>query len=802
MKFFFLTLFLFVQFFALYSQATISGKVKDETGQFLAFASISLVTSQDTTMIEGNLTGLNGEYAFENVKPGSYRILASYIGYENVFSDIFELKEENKKASVDINFLNKGLVLDEAVIVSKRPFLEQKSDRLVVNVANSAIAAGGTAIEILQKVPGVVIIQDKVTLAGSQNLQVWIDGKPSNYTDMNAVLRDMPGDQIDKIELITQPGAQFDAAGGPIINIQLKRNADLGFKGTAALTLAGFRVNHDDINRPTQNYGRVNPSVNMTYRNGKINLFGNASYNNGSYFTVFDVERFIGNDIYRSQNLDNSTYIFRNIRLGADYYLSDKTTVSTVFRTWKRDGDGNSLSKTSVFENIQNTRLDDFVTENLSTSDRAGKYGSIGFKHEFDRKTGKVFTIDADYNRFDTRNINGLDIYKNNAPSLRSISKQDVEQPVDIIVVKSDYVFPIDSTWKFETGVKASFAKVNNLLNFYRNNLPSEQESNDFLYKENINAAYLNLGKTSKKFDFNFGLRVEQTIVKGKSKGIDTLDRNYTQPFPSANALYKINQHLGIQTAYSRRVNRPGFQQQNPFSYFIDSLTYTRGNPNLRPEIANNYQLNVTYDNQPFIGFSYSETDDVIVENAPKIEGTKTFTVAENLANQKRLEMQLNFPIKIGKWLDGFGGNQAIYNSYDASYLGNTYKTSRWHWLAYWQFNVALPADVKMEIGGFYLTKFLEEFLTIDKLLGVDIGISKTFAEKKGRVSLSVNDIFYSQKTNATIAFSDVNVLFKQREFSRNVRLSFSFQFGNTKLKNISNRGAASENEASRVKVD
>ncbi len=186
----------------------------------------------------------------------------------NVYSDIIDLKPDSKVATVDIFFLQKGILLDETVIVAKRPFLEQKSDRLVVNVASSAIAAGGTAMEILQKVPGVVILQDKVTLGGSQNLQVWVDGKPSPYTDMNALLRDMPGDQIEKIELITQPGAQFDAAGGPILNVVLKRNADLGFKGTAAVTFGGYRVDQSDVDAGKENYYRLNPSVNMTYRNG------------------------------------------------------------------------------------------------------------------------------------------------------------------------------------------------------------------------------------------------------------------------------------------------------------------------------------------------------------------------------------------------------------------------------------------------------------------------------------------------------------------------------------------------------
>ena len=802
MKISFLSIIFIFLVITIKGQVTVSGTVKDEAGLSVAFASAALIHATDSTLVRGSLTDESGVFKIENVPTGTYRILASYLGYENVYSDIIQLKADSKTATVDIFFLQKGILLDETVIVAKRPFLEQKSDRLVVNVASSAIAAGGTAMEILQKVPGVVILQDKVTLGGSQNLQVWVDGKPSPYTDMNALLRDMPGDQIEKIELITQPGAQFDAAGGPILNVVLKRNADLGFKGTAAVTVGGFRVDQSDVDAGKENFYRINPSVNMTYRNGKINLFGNAAYNQGTYFDVFIMDRYIGEEVYKGTNIARDNYSFKTVRAGADYFVSEKSTIGTVFRTWARTGGGNSFNRTSVFDATENILYTKFNTENASNTKRNGIFSNLYFKHEFDRKTGRSFNFDVDYNKINTRNINDLTIYPDDVPNLKSLSRQDVDQPVNIFVIKTDYKHPVDSTFKIETGIKTSFATVDNDLNFYRNNIRSEIESNNFLYKENINAAYVNVNKTINKFEFNAGLRAEQTIISGEVMDSLVLDRNYTQLFPSASAMYRLNKNMALQSSYSRRVNRPGFQQQNPFSYFIDSLTYTRGNPALRPEIIHTAQLNLTYDGQPFFGVAYYNTDDVIIENAPKLEGTKTFTTVENLAKQKRLELQLNFPIKIGKVIDGYGGNQAIYNAYDATYLDVKYKASRWHWMGYWQINAALPRDFKVEFGGFYMTKFLEEFLTIDNLAGVNLGVSKLFADKKGRIALSFNDILYSQNTNASIDFSDVKLNIFQREFSRQIRLTCSYQFGNTKMKNLSGRSSASENESSRVKVE
>jgi outer membrane receptor protein involved in Fe transport len=796
--------FLFSLLFALpmYSQTTVQGKILDDKQQPIEFASVALVAAKDSQLIKGALTDAKGMYQLLSIKTGNYRIIASTVGFERVVTPVFDLKNDSKTATVDVTMLPATALLKDAVIVAQRPLFEQKADRLVVNVANSPVAAGGTALEILQKVPGIAIIQDKITLGGNQNIQIWLDGKPSQYTDMNAVLRDMPGDQIDRIELITQPGARYDAAGGPILNIILKRNAELGFTGTASMTLGGYNVNQNDINAGYRKYYRANPSVNLNYRSGILSLFGNVAYNQGDYFTVQRVNRFIANQSFKSQNFEETDYNFRNLRVGADIYATKQTTFGIILRGWARNAVSNASNETNVFKQDLVTKLNSFITDNLGNSQRSGYSSNFNIKHELDAKTGHSLNFDLDYNRFDTKNDNNLTIYKKEPNSFRSLSQQTVVQPVDIWVVKADYTRPIDSTLKAEIGVKSSFATIDNSLKFYRAKELSNKESNDFLYKENVNAGYFNLSKKLGKLDLNAGIRAEQTIVNGTSMAKNVLDRNYLQWFPSASALYHINQNIGIQAAYSRRINRPGFQQQNPFSSFIDSLTYTRGNPNLLPEIISLGQLLVVYDGQPFLSIKRSLTTDVIIENAPQLEGTKTFTTAANLANYNNWTIEANFPIKIGKWLDGFGGNQAIYNAYNANYLNSIYTASRWHWLAYWGVTAKLPADIKLEINGFYMTKFLEEFLTIGSIGSLNMGVSKQFWEKRGKLSFNFNDILYTQKTDAVIGFQAVQVDFFQRQYSRNMRLTFSYQFGNTKVKNARSRGAASESETSRIKVE
>ena len=785
-----------------FAQISVGGKVTDESQQPLGFATIVLLSTPDSQFVKGTLTDAAGTFSIAGVAPGEYHILASLVGYDSQRTEPFVVQAESKNVSADITLRPSANLLAEAEVVAKRPLFEQKADRLIMNVSDSPVASGGSALEMLQKLPGVMVVQDRVTLAGNSSVQIWIDGKPSQYADMNAVLRDMPGDQIDRIELITQPGAQFDAAGGAIINIILKRNANLGFNGTAALSTGGSVYDQTEAGSDDRYYYRINPSLSLNYRKGQWNLFGSYSYLDRTSFTVIEVERFIGNEIYTQTNYNPSTTQVQNFRFGADFFATKKTTVGLLFRGFDRTGDSRANNVTEVFDRVLSQPVGSFTTQNDTRSDRNNFLGNANLRHEFNAKTGHTLNLDFDYSQYQLENRSLLNIFQNEVGSPESRSEQNLDQPIQIYVGKLDYTLPIDSTFKADMGAKSSFATIDNDLQFLRGGEIDPGQSNDFLYKENINAGYLNLSKKLAKIDLNAGLRAEQTVISGTTAGQTVLDRNYLQWFPSASALYKINKNFGLQSSYSRRVNRPAFQQQNPFAFFIDSLTFQQGNPTLRPEISNNGQLALTYDNQPFLRVSYAKTDDVIFENAPRLEGTKTFATAANLAEYERWAFELNFPIKYKKLIDGFGGNQFILNTYDAEYLGSRFERSKWNWLAYWQVNVNLPADFKIELGGWYMTKFLEEFFDIGAMGGLNIGASKTFWNKRGRLSLSLNDIFYTQFSNVYVNYSNIELDFLQRNDTRNARLSFSYRFGNTDLKSARRRDTSSESESSRVKVE
>ena len=777
------------------AQHTISGKVTEEK-KGAKNASVELLQSKDSVLLKSVLAGEEGYFELGNVGPGDYLLRVSMIGFRKSYTPV-KVTEGNVSLP-EILLVSSAGALQGITVTATKPFLEQKADRLVVNVENSATAAGSTALEVLQKVPGIIFTNDKVSMVGRNNVNIMIDGRPSQYTDMTQVLRDMPASNIEKIEVIANPGARYDAAGGAVINIVLKRNANLGTNGT--VTLSGGRGLYSPSDPfVDRGFYRLSPAVNLNHRKGNSNVYGSYNYFHRNFFEQnrfdrqVDGNRFVQTN-YAPGRVDGHTY-----RLGADFYLDNKNTVGVLVRGFNRHGLIITDNETVQSKLSDGQRLSTFTTLTMQDFARKSLAGNVNWKHVFD-SAGKELNVDLDYSTFDIDNSSNIVITQSSGA--RSISNQAVDNPVKFGVLKLDYVHPLNKNSKLEAGAKSTLAQIDNYLAFTRNKIPDAAASNDFFYNEKINAAYLNYIGNWNAWEFTGGLRAEQTIASGKSGTVKTLDRNYVQLFPSVFLTRRISKELAAVGQYSRRVNRPSYQQQNPFTFFIDSLTYTQGNPLIRPEITNTSRLALTYEGQPFFALNYNVTNDVIFENAPRQQGNLAYATPENLGRYSNIAIELNFPIKLGKKINGFGGNQAVYNHYRAQYLGSIYDQKRWNWIAYGQVAYKATPTLTFEVSGFYSTRFLNEFITIDPLGNLNFAIQKSFWERKGRLSLNFSDLFYSNQTRATIRYQDILLNFNQRSESRNVRLAFTYSFGNQKLKAARSRTTGSETETNRVKTN
>jgi outer membrane receptor protein involved in Fe transport len=790
-------LLLFTLLATTYVQAqTISGKITDDKQKPIKAATVLLLKQSDSTLVKSQLSDNEGVFIFPEVMPGKYLVKIKVVSQQvNYVPAVVEDKDIQLGT---ISLVAEIKTLKEVTIVSSKPFLEQKADKLIVNVEGSATAAGSTAMEVLQKVPGLIVSNDKITMPGKGSPAILVDGRLSQYTDVAQLLRDISADNIDKIEVISNPGAKYDASGGAVINIILKRNANLGTNGSVSFTTGMGLYNKETI-RANQNFYRYNPAISINNRKGKLNLFGSYSFFRRNWFQYSEFERIISPNRFFQENYQPNDVNSHNFRVGADFYADKKNTFGVIARGFIRDGESNAVNTTFQSDPITGQALSSFQTLNNKVFNRKNFSGNFNWKHSFD-STGKTLNLDIDYSTF--KLVNNSDIINKLANGTSYTNNQFINNPVQLLVIKADVEYPVNKQIKLEAGAKSSIATIDNNLAFFQKGVLDDVRSTDFTYTENINALYSSISYDLDKWQLQGGLRAEQTIAKGNSKAEKILDRNYLQLFPSAFLTRKLTDKLSTVLQYSRRVNRPSFQQQNPFIEFLDSLTYTRGNPLLKPETADEYKLSVTYENQPFFAISYNKKRDVIVNDAPNQIGNLTYTTPENLATYDNWTFELNFPIEFGKKVTGYGGNQFIYNRYKANYLGSQFNQSRWNWLAYWQVAYKPTDTWSFEISGYYMTKSLQEFITLEDLGSFDFGIQKSFWNKKGRLTLNISDIFFSERSRGLINYEAINVKFRQLEDSRNIRLAFRYSFGNQKLKAARSRNTAADAEENRVKTN
>ena len=790
----FLLLLVFAPVCSLHAQR-ISGKITDEKQHPLKSATVLLLNQKDSALVKSSLSDNEGYFSFNDVKEDKYIVIITMRGYKKL---IVKAAIAGKDVQMNvITLVPHATVLNDVTVTGAKPFLEQKADKLVVNIEGSGIAAGSTAFEVLQKIPGVLVINDKLSVVGKSTPAIMIDGRLSQYTDIMQVLREMSAADIEKIELITNPGAKYDATGGAIINIIVKRNANLGTNGSLNLNAATGLYNRTTAHTD-RNFYRHGQGISMNHRQGKLNIFAGYNFLHRNQFEYNEFDRLIGSYRFFQSNYSPGYVNSHAYRAGADYYADKKNTFGVMIKGFSRNGLSEAQNNTWQSDAVTARPISNFQTFNNTRTKRINTSVNANWKHSFD-SLGKELNIDIDYSEFTFKNTSDIINRLSNGTEYPSL--QFIDNPVKLLVLKTDYMRPIGKNFKLESGLKSGIATINNDLIFTQNGILDKNRSTNFKYRENINAAYASFQYKFNKWELQGGLRTEQTIATGKMQGQLILDRNYWQFFPSVFVTRKLGKKLSGILQYSKRVNRPGYQQQNPFIQYLDSLTYSKGNPLLKPETANQYKFSVAYKNQPFFSISYNKKHDVIFDNAPNQNGNLTYTTPENLASYENIAIELDFPIELGRKITGYGGNQAVYNHYKASYLGAGYDRSKWNWLAYWQVAYKPKPSWSFEISGYYTTQLLNEFIIINNMGSLNLAAQKFLWQKKGKLSLNFSDILFGERTRGSVIYQEINVHFRQWSESKNIRLTFNYTFGNQQLKAARTRQTASDEETQRVKM-
>ncbi|WP_345267613.1 TonB-dependent receptor domain-containing protein [Nibrella viscosa] len=782
---------------------TVSGEVRDAAGKPLEFVTMLLVRTKDSTLVKGAISDAAGRYILENVAAGSYRVATSLVGYQKVFSAAFTIDADHPTVTVpSLVTQEDAKTLSEVKVTAKKPFIEQLADKTVVNVENSIVASGGNALEVLEKAPGVLVDSqnDRISLKGRDGVLIMIDGKPTflSAAEVANLLRNTPSYSIQSIEIITNPSARYDAAGNSgIINIKMKRGTNQdGTNGSASLGGGYGR------------FPKANAGLTLNHRQGNWALFGNYNYDYREGFGTVDAYRYFkeGNSV-RNKGYRPSEFGGHTFKTGADYFLGKKNTFGFMLNGMINANRAQINNDNYLYD--ANSVLQSLLTlVNASRRTMQRLAGNANYKHTFDGN-GKELTMDLDYSRVNinprdnmiTRTFNALN--EETAPAL--LQRNTTQSEVSIRAGKLDYVHPLGKGAKLEAGWKSSFVTTDNDVKFEQQTAGNWQidpnRTNQFVYKETIHAAYLNGSKDWGKWSVQGGLRMEHTHSVGNSVTMNkVVDRSYTNLFPSAFVTQNISKEHQLRYSYSRRIDRPSYQDLNPFIYIMDPYTYSQGNPFLQPQYTNALQAAYTYKGATNISVGYNRTLDVITYMPEQNDETKvTRQSVINLNTLHNYSLSIGFPVTITKWWTMRQSIDLFYNKYNAEYLNQKLDYSRFAANLTMNHSFVLPNGFTAELSGFYNSPGVYGILKPMSIYAVNMGVQKSFWDKKANLRVNVNDIFFTQKFRGVIDYSNLNLRFISTGETRVVRATFTYNFGNRNIKSARQRRTSVEDEQGRV---
>ncbi|WP_460939798.1 outer membrane beta-barrel protein [Spirosoma humi] len=815
-----LTLFALSTGFAqILTRGTVNGQVGSAAGKPLEFTTMMLLKANDSTLVKGAISDVDGKYAFENVGAGNYLIAAQQIGYRKTYSAPFAVDEAHPAVSVPaLAMSDETKSLTEVKVVAQKPFIEQQVDRTVMNVENSIVASGNTALEVLEKAPGVTIDRqnDQIQLKGKAGVIVYIDGKQTylSQQEVSNLLKNTPSDNIASIEIITNPGSKYDAAGNSgIINIKMKKNKNFGTNGTFILGTGYGWVNNlvgarDDL-------PKFNTSLNLNHREGKVNVFGNYSYVNRQSAQTNEINRAIP---YNGKTTYFDQYSFRpnqftghSYKAGLDYFISNKSTVGVLFNGFTNDWRSNGLNNTFIRD--QNRQLTSRPTTKTDARELMSNVtGNVNYKYDFDGK-GREWTIDADYVHYGGKNSNNLSTIYYNPDNTLNRPNQDVRNNmpsvINILAFKTDYVHPMKNGSKVEAGLKSSFVDADNntiydtLQQEIQQWLPDASRSNQFKYNENINAAYINYAGKIGKLKIQTGLRAEHTHSTGTSVTLNqTVDRNYLNLFPTVFLSRQLDTNNVLNLSYSRRIDRPDYQNLNPFVFYLDPYTYQKGNPFLRPQYTNSVELTHVFKGAFSTTLGFSRTTDFINQETPRQIAAQniTYVTPENLGHLDNLSLNMSFPVPVTKWWRMQNNISTYYQNYQTVYSDTPYQVKLVAFNLYTSNNFTLSKTVSAEVSGWYNSASQYGFYRAQPMGAFSIGVQKKLMDGKANLKLNVNDPFWMNQFRGRAAVQDIDFRVGSRWESRRIMLTFTYRFGNQNVKGARQRNSATSAEQNRVK--
>ena len=587
---------------------TITGSVMDTRGDAMPFVTIS-VLAQDSTLITGAISDDNGNWTLDigDRKLKDVIIQASYIGYQTAYGGPdFVLREETEE-------------LKEVEVKAKKPLIERQMDKLVVNVSASPLAAGSNGNDILRRAPGVRIDKDGNITVNGKSVEIYVDGKPSYLSgqQLKAMLDGTDGNTIEKIEIISNPSAKYDAAGqGGIINIKTKRNMSKGLNGMLSAAYGGMY------------FGDIKRWLNMDMVSLNLNYRGEKTYTFGQLTQVY-AENDVDLETYRkTPSLESKSksgydvgFQYYMVKVGNDWYIDQKNTLGFILQVPYMDMKQNSDAERNEAWNVDIATKDTArsITDTRTRYKAPQHTANLNYTHTFNEDLERELTVNVDYNRYNNQSANRQ--YTDYVGTKTQLLDIKSKQVANIYSAKLDFQTKFWETGMIECGVKYALSSTDNHMTTDStvNDMFISSNSSDFLYQEHVAAAYISAGKQfGEHWSVKLGLRGEYTFSHGNWKSADSVtNKSYFDPFPTAyigytsSPLGKIGQPISVSASYTRRIRRPNYWMLNPFRQYTDAYSYQEGNTELKPEYNNDVEINFSWTQYLNMTFNFGHTQDM-----------------------------------------------------------------------------------------------------------------------------------------------------------------------------------------------
>lgn len=783
----------------------IRGTVLQADGKSAEFATAVLQAAADSSVVKGALCDADGHFEFSGVPAGRYRVAASLVGAGTAALPAFDYDG----GDLVLNALRLGAAdntLAQVTVTARRPPVEVRADKTILNVEGTISSTGLNALELLRKAPGVVVDNNEnLQVRGKNAVKVMIDGRevPLDGKDLAAQLKGLQASDIAQIEVISNPSAKYDAAGNAgIINIRLKKNKALGTNGNVSL---------EGIQGETFKGGG---SLSLNHRAKSFNVFGSYNTHRGKWANDNRYYREQSGLTFDQEAEQTGLVRWNSARAGADFFLNDRHTLGLLANANYDPGDWESASLAAIGRVESPGSVDSLLdADNLIDNDRRDL--NLNLNYRFADTSGRTLNFDLDrgvyrlrgesyqpnfYRTPDGATTINTRIYRNSTPT-----------DIDIITVKGDYEQPL-LKGALGVGFKIADVQTDNTFDFFNvvENRPIRDTavSNRFLYRERTHAAYANYQRKFGKLHVQAGLRMENTDYSGEliastpQQG-ETVENKYTEWFPSAALTYAFNEKIGLNATYSRRIDRPSYQDLNPFENKLDELTFQKGNPMLRPQFTNSFEISPTYQGMPVLTFGYSRTKDVFTQVLDTTDVRATFITQANIADQRNYTLTLNAPTPIAKWWEGFVSVTAFRSHFQAQFRDDFAFEHSFNALnLYSEQTVKLPRGFSVQVSGWYNSPAFWGTLKSGHQGAMDLAVQKKVFDGKGDLRLRFGDILRTAGWRGQNLFSPgLYMTARGRWESRTVSLNFSYRFGSAEVKGARQRKTGLEEEGRRVKA-